>query len=115
MGNSNQPISQNNATICMQCHDKNILNTSFMILSCTNYTNTNRCELLLRCSNGHLFTYRNITTHIDYLYEKITKNNVEQNKIDELNKEIIYLKKEIESLNQIINGIPPLVTAEIMK
>jgi len=121
MGNTNEPINQNTYKICMQCHNKKIINNSFMILNMTHYNNL-MSELFLRCSDGHLCTYRGNTEHIKYCYEQIQKKSSLENKylskIYELNEEIIYLKKEIEKLTN--NNIdlepsaPPLVEAQLI-
>jgi hypothetical protein len=95
-----------------------------MILKFVTYINDkDTSELFLRCSDGHLCSYRGTTEHIRFCCKIIEDNSSEENKylskIDELNKEIIYLQKEIENLkNKNIDlepSAPPLVEVQIIK
>lgn len=124
MGNTNEHIRQDTYKICMQCHKKNKVNNSFMVLRYAEYKNReDTSELFLRCSDGHLCSYRGSNEHIRNCCKIIEDNSSAENKylskIDELNKEIIYLQKEIENLkNKNVDlepSAPPLVEAQLIK
>lgn len=108
MGNNNQPSYQDTYKICMICNANNKLNKDLMVLNITTNANVYKGEygkeLLLRCSNGHIFKYSGPEKHIDYcsnyLNQIESKNNIKNEEsikeIQKLKNEIDLLKKQIE-------------------
>ena len=98
MGNSYS--SQKTYKICLQCNSQGKFNDKLMILNTYDY-NLNS-ELLLRCSMGHLISYKGPDKHIEYCKNEINKKNNNQYQFDVIKeiKEIKELKKEIEKLKK---------------
>jgi len=99
----NSSTPQKTYKICMVCnYEHNIVNSDLMVLDSYydgyHYKgNEAGKSLLLRCSRGHLLTYRANKSYIDQCVTEIEKNQL--GKFKQIENENANLKKQLQALH----------------